>query len=313
MVKDARLLVLSALMLSIIAIPAGVGLCAKDKPIKERRAKRKNKDANLPDEPTRENDGSAVKGEESGAVARKVDESARLAANTDSKNLLSSLLEAARSSRDSIRKFPGYTCTFIKQEQLKKGPLMRQVMTLKFRREPFSVYLKYIEPHAGREVIYVDGRNKGKLQVHEPSGLASVVGTISLSPTGGDAMKENRYPVTMLGIEKMLDILIVEWEEALKHADTQIQRYPQAKLGQIECTMYEISHPQRREPFKFQKTCAYFDKKTNLLIHIENYGYPAKTSEAAPLIEEYTYAELKTDVAVTESDFDVNNNSYGFK
>src|SRR5260370_35251192 len=96
-------------------------------------------------------------------------------------------------------------------KQPKKGRPLRQVMVLKFRREPFSVYLKYVEPHAGREVIYVEGRNKGKLQVHEPSGLASVIGTISLAPTGNEAMKENRYPVTLLGMEKMLAITITDW------------------------------------------------------------------------------------------------------
>jgi hypothetical protein len=285
--------------MAILAAPLAVGLYARDKPEKESRVKDKDKPRERKDK---------------ASVARKGDDAARLAGTEAGANpRLSTALEAARASRESVRKLPGYTCTFSKQEQLKKGPLMRQVMSLKFRREPFSVYLKYVEPHAGREVIYVEGRNKGKLQVHEPSGLASVIGTISLAPTGNEAMKENRYPVTLIGMEKMLDITITDWDEALKDPDVVVETYPQAKIGDLDCTMFEILHPKAREPFKYQRSRLYIEKKTNLPIRAEQYAYPAKAGEEAPLVEEYTYSDLKIDTPPTDAEFDVNNDSYGYK
>ena len=247
-------------------------------------------------------------------VARKVEATSRPAtAATPLKPAIAPALEMARGSRDAIRKIPGYTCTFSKQEQLKKGAATRQTMSLKFRREPFSVYLKYVDPYAGREVIYVEGRNNGKLQVHEASGFTSLLGTISLAPTGSEAMKENRYPLTMIGMEKMLERFIVDWEESQKHADTKVRHYPQAKLGEIECTMYEVAHPQQREPFKFHKSRVYFDKKTLLPIRAEQYAFPAKPGEEPLLVEEYNYSDVKIDAVLTEADFDVQNGNYGFQ
>jgi hypothetical protein len=257
---------------------------------------------------------SKEKAPEKSTVAKAVDDRTRpVVSLKEPKPAIAPALDAARSSRDAIRKIPGYTCTFSKQEQLKKGAPLRQTMSLKFRREPFSVYLKYVDPNAGREVIYIEGRNNGKLQVHEASGLTSLIGTISLSPIGNEALKENKYPLTMIGMEKMLERFIADWEESQKHADTKVQYYPQAKLGEVECIMYEVAHPEKREPFKFHMSRVYFDKKTLLPIRAEQYAFPAKSGAQPQLVEEYTYSDVKADASLSETDFDVKNEKYGFK
>jgi hypothetical protein len=319
-----------ALLLALVAMPAALELCAKDrKRIKAAREqkqddagtdqtndKTRTKDATADKDSVQANNKAqdANKAPDTATVARKVEDPARPAASFgEVKPPIAMALETARGSRDAVRKMPGYTCTFSKQEQLKKGTATRQTMSLKFRREPFSVYLKYVDPNAGREVIYVEGRNSGKLQVHEASGLASLIGTITLSPTGSEAMKENKYPLTMIGMEKMLEGFIADWEASQKHADTRVQHYPQAKLGQIECMMYEVAHPQPREPFKFHKTRVYFDKKTLLPIRAEQYAFPAKSGAEPQLVEEYTYSDVRPEPALSEADFDVRNEKYGFK
>lgn len=278
-----------------------------DRPIE----KTADKPVDKPAEKTVEKTGD--KPADKAAVARKVDERPTLAVATPPKSAIASALEAARNSRDAIRKIPGYTCTFSKLEQIKKGAPIRHTMSLKFRREPFSVYLKYLDHAAGREVIYVEGRNNGKLQVHEASGLASLIGTINLLPTSSEAMKENKYPLTMIGMEKMLEPFMLDWEESQKHADTKVQHYPQAKLGEVECMMYEVTHPQKREQFKFHVSRVYFDKKTHFPVRAEQYAFPAKSGGEPQLVEEYTYTDVKPDAALTENDFDVKNANYGFK
>jgi hypothetical protein len=295
-----RRVIVPALVLAVLAMPLAVGSFARDKSDKEsRRSRRKDKD----------------KGAESTTVARQENDSTTLAgAPPGDTKVVATALEKARSSREALQKLPGYTCTFTKQEQItKKAPLLRQVMTLKFRREPFSVYLKYSEPHAGREVIYVEGKNKGKLLVHEPSGLVSIVGTIGLAPTSSEAMKENRYPVTMIGMEKMVDIAISDWEDAGKDPDIQVDLYPQAKVGDLECTMFETIHPVSRPGFKYHKSRLFIDKKTNLPIRSEQYAFPAKAGEEPQLYEEYTYSNLQLDPPPADADFDANNRSYSFK
>lgn len=283
-----------------------------DKPVQ----KPAEKSADKPGEKTADkpSDKPSEKPADKAVVARKIGDTTSLAAGGGSAaKAVAPALAAARSSRETLRKLPGYTCTFTKQEQLRKNSLSRQTMTLKFRREPFSVYLKYIDPNPGREVLYVDGRNDGKFHVHEATGLLSLVGTVSLQPTSSDAMKENRYPVTMIGMEKMLEVYIADWEESQKHADTRVQCYPQARLGDAECIMFEVVHPEPREPFKYHTGRVYFDKKLNLPIKAEQFAFPAKSGKEPQLVEEYHYIDVKLDATPSEKDFDVNSEKYGFK
>jgi len=282
--RRAQKLLTPALLAAAVAAPFGAAVHAKDRSRKEAKE----------------------------VIAKKVDESTRLGTETASKDVLSPALETARAARETVRKMPGYSTTFIKQEETRKG-LIRQVIKVKFRREPFSVYLKFVEPHEGREVLFVEGKNKGKLQVHEPSGLASLAGTLSLSPTGDEAMKENRYPVSMFGMEKLMDAVIAQWEEELKHPESEVKQYPQAKVGDYECRMFEVVHPRERPHFKFQTTRLYIDKKSGLPVRLEQYGFPSKAGEVAPLLEEYTYTDIKVETKLSDLDFDIKNQSYGFK
>jgi hypothetical protein len=309
--KVLRRLAISAVMLSVVATPLLVEVCARDRDNSEKEGKENEKHKDKSEKESRRKARRDEK--EKSTVTRKEDDAARLAgSDLAATHPIGPALEAARSSREAIRKIPAYTCTFTKQEQLKKGPPLRQVMILKFRREPFSVYLRYIDPHPGREVIFVDGRNKGKLLVHEPSGLASFVGTISLAPTSSEALKENRYPVTMIGMERVLDTAVSDWELALKSAEVKVDKYPQARVGDFDCTMFEVVYP-RQESFKFHKARVYFDKKTQLPVHTEQYGFPGKSGEESPLLEQYSYSDLKIDLPISDSDFDLNNSAYGFK
>jgi len=119
--------------------------------------------------------------------------------------------------------------------------------------------------------------------------------------------------VTMIGMEKMIDTAISDLEEASKSPDVQIDSYPQAKVGDVECRMFETTHPKSRPGLKYHKSRLYIDKNTNLPIRSEQYGFPAKASEEPPLFEEYTYSNLKLDAPLADADFDVNNSSYSFK
>lgn len=341
--QEVRRPLVPCLLLAVLAGPGGVSLEAKDKESRRARREQREQDAASgtnaapgrtgPKEPVlvpaldpaREKEAAKAAPAADSAkatavvsdkekVARKSDDATRLA-GSDAKaaKALAPALEAARSSRETLKKLPGYTCTFIKQEQVKKNSLTRQTMSLNFRREPFSVYLKYIEPNPGREVLFVDGRNDGKFYFREPSGLVSLMGTISLLPTSSDALKENRYPVTMIGMEKMLEVYILDWEESQRHADTQVQQFPHAKLGDKDCVMFEVVHPQQREPFKFYKGRVYFEKQSNLPIRAEQYAFPTKAGKEPQLVEEYNYVDVKIVQAPAEKDFDVKNEKYGFK
>lgn len=204
-----------------------------------------------------------------------------------------------------------YEATFIKREEV-GGTLYPHHMYIKHRLEPFSVYLLFLEMHQGREVIYNDGKNNGNLQVHE-TGIKGLVGTLSLAPTSATALAEGRNPVSRIGLKKMVEGLITLWEEESKHGECEVKYYPNAKLGETACQVIECKHPQPREHFKYHVTRVYIDKSTGIAIRVEHLGFPKTASEKPPVVAEYTYKDIKTNVGLQDVDFDINNSKYKFK
>ena len=220
-------------------------------------------------------------------------------------------LQEAYKAREALKGIKDFEAEFMKRELIGRK-VLKTTMNLKLRHEPFSVYLKFQDLNAGREVIYVEGRNKNNLWVHE-AGIKSIVGTLSLPPTGPDAMADNRHPVTMIGLQTMLDKVIKQWEDEAKFGEVKTQKYPTAKLPSgEECVAYEALHPTPRTQFKFHITRLWIDKKSGLAVRIEQHAFPQAGDKSPPLIEEYTYSKIKTNVSLTDRDFDTKNPSYAF-
>ncbi len=66
---------------------------------------------------------------------------------------------------------------------------------------PLRVYLRFLSPEAinGREVLWVEDLNDGKMAVHEV-GLLFSLKTLWLDPNGVIAMQGQRYPITQIGL-----------------------------------------------------------------------------------------------------------------
>ena len=126
---------------------------------------------------------------------------------------LNTALKIGRESRAKLDDIEDYSASFFKDE-IVGSKRVKQKMQLKVREKPFSVYIKFLTPYAGREVIYVEGQDGGKILVHG-TGIESIVGTLSLSPTSSRAMEESRYPVTMIGLRNLADTLIKQWESEI--------------------------------------------------------------------------------------------------
>lgn len=230
----------------------------------------------------------------------------------DPQHPLAPALDHAYKAREALDSVKDYTAIFSKQEMIGQQ-LKKTSMNLKFREEPFSVYMQFGKPYEGREVIYVAGANKNMLLAHDTGVRAVLGGTVSLSPDSQQAMEDNRYPVTMIGLRKMLDRIIEQWEAEGKFGETNVKYFPNAKLGtDVACKVIESSHPQPRKQFKFQMTRLYIDKQSGLAIRVEQYGFPQKGEKSSPLVEEYTYMSVKTNVGLTNLDFDAKNSNYAF-
>lgn len=221
------------------------------------------------------------------------------------------VLKLAGVAQAAVDKVQDYQGVLTKREFI-GNKLHTQQMEIKVRHEPFSVYLKFREPFAGREVLYVEGQNENKMLAHEGSGITSLIGTISLPLDSREAMKDNKYPINMIGMSNMISKLTETWTYETQFGECDVKYYPNAQLGNVPCRVVETSHPQARRQFRFSLVRLYMDKETNLPIRCECYGFPMQAGEKAPLLEEYTYTNLRVNVGLRDFDFDRQNPSYQF-
>ena len=223
---------------------------------------------------------------------------------------LEAALKLARESLAATESIKDFEATYTKREFVKKK-LLSSVMLIKFREEPFSVYLRFFGESDGREAIYVEGLNDGKMLAHEV-GLKALVGTVALLPTDPLAMAHSRRPITSIGLKNQISGVVKRWESQLTVPDIKVQYYPDAKLGDAQCVVIEATYTQPLENVHFQRQRVFIDKATKLAVRVENYAFPTKAGEKPPLVEEYTYSDIKLNVGLTDKDFDPKNPAYAF-
>lgn len=224
-------------------------------------------------------------------------------------------IELARKVLENIRKHvKDYTCVIVKQERADDSPGQPEFMAAKIRREPFSVYLKFLKPAdvRGREVIYAAGANDGKLLVRDGEGWTRGLGVIELPPTGPIAMHNNRYPITDLGITHLTERLLEIATQDRRYGEVEVHFFKDAKVNGRVCTLVEVVHPIERRVFLFYKAQIYIDDELNVPIRYAAYLWPKKPGDEPPLDECYTYLALKLNVGLTDADFDPHNPNYRF-
>jgi hypothetical protein len=205
-----------------------------------------------------------------------------------------------------------YTCTFFKRERIDGKLYTQHVMNMKARTNPASLYFKFIQPNRGREAIFIHGKNDNKIVAHDVGIGRFVAGTMHLDPKGDMAMEENRHPVTEAGLGSMIDLVKARWETELHPGESIIEFHPQAKVGDRSCLLVESIHPKKTDEFLFYKVRLFIDREHNLPIRFEAYDWPKNPGDESELLEEYTYADLKTNVGLKDRDFDPANTQYSY-
>lgn len=219
----------------------------------------------------------------------------------------------AEKERPKIEAIADYTALVTKQENVNGVVQEAQVMEVKIRHKPFSVYLKFRYPRRlnGQEAIYVAGRNENKLIGHGV-GVEKAFGTQRLDPEGLIAMRGNKYPITMMGVLTLVDKLLEVGYKDSKYGECEVKYVEGVEIDKRECIMIEVVHPVPRKNFIFHIARIFVDKELNLPIRYESYDWPQKDGEVPVLIEAYTYQKLKLNVGLTDEDFDDRNPKYGY-
>lgn len=210
-----------------------------------------------------------------------------------------------------------YSATMIKHERVQGKLNDTEYMFIKVRHEPFSVYMYFLGPDRlkGQEVLYVEGKNNGNLLGHGV-GIKKIAGTVPLLPTGTMAMAGQRYPITEIGIFMLTKRLVEVGEQDMKFGECEVKFFRGAKInvGNVKrsVTGIEVLHPVPRKNFRFHIARIFVDDELKIPVRFESYDWPDKAGGQPPLLEEYTYTDIKLNNGFTDADFDENNPNYRF-
>ena len=221
--------------------------------------------------------------------------------------------------QESIR---DYTCTLTRRERVDGRLMAYETMFVKIRHqqkqagsvvEPFSVYVRFLAPDRvkGREVIYVEGQNGGKLIVRNGGTRFEHI-TTSLLPDSPAAMQQTRYPITEIGMLNLTRRLIERGEQEMKDKECQVKLVRGAKINGRPSTVIQVAHTTRQSDLQFKTARIMIDDELDLPVHYSAYDWPEKEGEPVSLLEEYTYTDVKLNVGLTDLDFDHRNEAYRF-
>lgn len=256
-------------------------------------------------------------------VSKKVDR------NTEVENShpLDPALRIAREGLMEMQKnIVDYTATMIKRERVDGEVSDVQYIFIKVRnrkldaagnlKTPFSAYMYFLKPKdfRGREALYVEGQNNGKMIAHEAPHtlLFKTVGSVWLPPDGVIAMKGQRYPITEMGIENLVVQLLTRGARDRKAGPCEVEFKSGAKINGRVCTVIEVRHDDRKPEYDFHKAQIFVDDEANVPIRYAAYDWPTTPGGKLQVIEEYTYIDLKLNVGLENIEFDWQNPEYNF-
>ena len=209
-----------------------------------------------------------------------------------------SILRKAKAYADSLS---DYTLTLHKKERIKSSTGDEEVVTVKWKK-PGWVYLKYLAgKNKGREILYVPGKYNNKMLVSS-GGIFDGL-TMRVSPDNAIVKMNSRHSITEAGMPKTIARIIDDIEKGAGDASSRMKVKmvgPEDREGNrcLHIRVIGSDYADRAEVFLYETSL--------LLAGISSYD------DSDALIESFRYEEIKTNVGLSESDFDSKNEAYHF-
>jgi len=225
-------------------------------------------------------------------------------------------IEMLRRGYEMLESIPVYTATFFRQERVDQTVKPAQVMQMKIRHEPFSVYLKWLVGNKGREVLFIDGESDNRMLVKLGGWKSRLIPSMKIEPQGRLAMRESRYPVTDIGLLNLCRKLLDHRQLDLERGSAVLCRVRHdAEHDERDCYLFELEYA-TAEFGEYRKSVQYIDKEWGLPVSIQNFTWPADgcdvTDDESTLLESYSFSDLKLGGQLSDSAFDRKNSQYSF-
>jgi hypothetical protein len=207
-------------------------------------------------------------------------------------------------AEQTYRTVRDYSCTLVKRENIGGRMQPDNVIDMRVRVEPFSVYLRWQAPRnlLGQEVCYVAGQNGGKMRVHS-SGALGAFGFVSLDPTDPKVRQNSRHLITEAGIGNLIKRYKSAWQTELNLNQTQV-RIAEYEYNNRRCTRVETSHPLTTQgQYLYSRSVVYFDNEHHLPVRAECYAWPRFANDPGELVEVYSFVNLQLNVGLPDGVF----------
>ncbi len=233
---------------------------------------------------------------------------------------LADLLDEARDMLERLKQIEDYQATLVKRERVGGSLGAESRMQVKIRNPArvagqdrgLAAYIKFLSPKlaAGREVIWVSDRFDGKLISHE-GGIKNWT-RMTLDPHGSLAMLGNKYPITEIGLLRLVEKLVEKGERDRNLSQAKVLVSEDHPVGTRRCRLIQVTHPEPLPGLDFHIAQIFIDQERQIPLRYAAFLWPRAPGETPPLEEEYTYLDVQLNVGLTEADFDPDNPAYEF-
>ncbi|MBN2223845.1 MAG: DUF1571 domain-containing protein [Deltaproteobacteria bacterium] len=204
-------------------------------------------------------------------------------------------------AKNRVDRLSDYTLNLTSQERVGGTLLPEATMFVKFKR-PFSVYIKTLTgKQKDREIIYVKGKNNDKMIVSNVSIFGGL--TARIPPDSIWAKKESRHTISEAGLPNTMGRMVSILEKEDKAAAC---RPTVTYLGEGYRSSKKVISVRIENSSYAPKTEITLDVATLFPVSITSYDADGS------LLESYNYRDIKTNVGLTDADFDPASPAYHF-
>lgn len=230
---------------------------------------------------------------------------------------------AQRSYEFLTTKVRDYSCRVVKQDRIDGRLRPHEYIDAKVRHalyrngqlvKPRGVYMKFLHPEyvRGREILWVEGENKGEMVVRRGGRRGLEFLTLTVDVHNDIVSRNSRYPITDMGMINMVLRLIEIGRHDMQYGECEVKFFEDVKVDGRDCLCIQVLHPRPRDEFKYHLARVYVDDEWPVPIHFEAYDWPESPDEKPPLLESYSYLRLRLNVGFTDAEFRRNYRGYDF-
>jgi outer membrane lipoprotein-sorting protein len=204
----------------------------------------------------------------------------------------------------SLAKVDNYTAVFHRIERVNGKLIAEEITLLKFK-QPFKVYMRWINPLKGQESLYVEGANNNKVKAHG-TGLTKLI-TVNLNPTSAMAMENSRHPITDAGLENLVKLISSNLQRGLRAGELISKDHgEQTVYGRKTRKIEGVLPKDPAKGYYCYRCIVNLDVETRMPIKTQIFDWDDQ------LVECYGYENLNLNPGLGDKDFDPKNPEYHF-